>query len=152
MSTARHPLLITLFSSTGIEGASYSKISVNRARELLDKIHDIIIGRRWTFKLETDFVNQGLIKRTPRTDRQNDGTIRRFSSLIKFTTKGLKHLWKMGILKAKIAWQKRIAYEREQSLKKPSRDKYIKLRNKQMDEQERRLSENPTIDIEDDYD
>ena len=123
MGNTKTSLLITLFSCMGLKVSSYTKASVNKLRELLDKYHDKKIERRWTFYCLADFEEAGLITRQVRIINNSDGTVRQLSSMIAFTIKGLKLLISMKVadsilaLKNKIAWlknqDKRFPAERE---------------------------------------
>ena len=112
MASAKHPLLITLFSCMSKKVSSYTKASVNKLRELLEKRHNKKIERRWTFYCLADFEAEGLITRRVRIINNSDGTVKQLSSMISFTIKGLKLLIAMKVegsilaLKNKITWLK----------------------------------------------
>ena len=143
MVTARIPLHISLFSCMGDKGASYTKAGVPTLRKLLKSWHNKTIGDRWTYKLLADFEEEGFISRKIRTKRLNDGTIRRFSSIRSFKAKGLLPLVRLKVKGALQAWKIKIAGEREENLKQPTREEYLKQRNEEMDEQESRGLKTP---------
>ena len=112
MGNTKTSLLITLFSCMRISKSAYTKASVNKLRELLEKRHDKKIERRWTFYCLAAFEAAGLITRRVRIINNPDGTVRQLSSIIAFTIKGAKYLiankveGSILLLKQILAWMK----------------------------------------------
>ena len=92
MGNTKTSLLITLFSCMSLRGGAYTKASVQKLRELLEKHHNKKIKRRWTFYCLAAFEAAGLITRRVRIINNSDGTVRQLSSMIAFTIKGAKYL------------------------------------------------------------
>jgi len=95
-----------------LKRGAYTKASVNKLRELLEKRHDRKIERRWTFYCLAAFEAAGLITRRVRIINNPDGTVRQLSSMIAFTIKGAKYLisnkveGSILLLKQILAWMK----------------------------------------------
>jgi hypothetical protein len=91
----------------------YTKTSVDKIRENLEKYHKIHVKRRWIFYCLADILDAGLITRKARYRNDEAGLIRQHTSLLAMTLQGLKYLvskrvhgaWKA--LKIMIAWLKR---------------------------------------------
>jgi len=145
-------ILATLPRCMTLRNKTYTLVRVNRMRELLKEFHDIIIERRWTFQCFADLIAAGLITRKPRHKNEPDGTIRQMSSMIAFTLKGANWLIKMGIEAGIIIKKQILNRDKEQDKRWPTREDYLQQRNEEMDEQERRLSENPIIKMVPNYD
>jgi len=112
MGNTKLSLLITLLSCMGKKDSPYTKASVNKQLELLEKIHKIPIKRRWLFQCLADLIGAGMITRRPRHKHETDGTIRQLSSLVAFTLKGARFLvakrveGSLLLLKSILAWMK----------------------------------------------
>ena len=112
MGNTKTSLLITLFSCMSLRGGAYTKASINKLRELLEKRHGKKIERRWTFYCLAAFESAGLITRRVRIINNSDGTVRQLSSMIAFTVKGAKFLManrvegSILLLKQILAWLK----------------------------------------------
>jgi len=142
MASAKPPLFIALFSCMSKDVDSYTKASVNKLRELLIKHHDKSIERRWTFECLADFEGEGLIYRQVRTKRRPDGTIRRYSSIIKFHVKGLRKLVKMRVEGSLLALKNKITHIKNKYGIPKTKAEYIKELNEKMDrDEERRLGD-----------
>jgi len=97
MKNTKSALLVTIFACMGYGKKHYTKASVYSMMELLKNLHKIDIKRRWIFACLKYFEDEGLIKRKKRYIRQPDGKIEQISSLITFTLKGAKQLYRMGV-------------------------------------------------------
>jgi len=95
-----------------LRGGAYTKASINKLRELLEKRHGKKIERRWTFYCLAAFESAGLITRRVRIINNSDGTVRQLSSMIAFTVRGAKYLMankvegSILLLKQILAWLK----------------------------------------------
>jgi len=95
-----------------LRNSAYTKASVNKLRELLEKRHSKKIERRWAFYCLAAFEAEGLITRRVRIINNSDGTVRQLSSMIAFTIKGAKYLiankveGSILLLKQILAWLK----------------------------------------------
>ena len=95
-----------------LKGGLYTKVSVDKTRELLAKKHRRKIERRWCFQCTADLIAAGLITRQPRHPRMSDGTVRQISSMIAFTLAGANYLISKGVERAIViknqilAWMK----------------------------------------------
>ena len=92
MGNTKTSLLITLFSCMTLRGGAYTKASVTKLRELLEKRHSKKIKRRQAFYCLAAFEAAGLITRRVRIINNSDGTVRQLSSMIAFTIKGARYL------------------------------------------------------------
>jgi len=96
----------------GKKESPYTKVSVNKQLELLEKIHKTPIKRRWCFQCLADLIGAGMITRRPRHKHESDGTIRQLSSLVAFTLRGARFLvakrveGSLLLLKSILAWLK----------------------------------------------
>ena len=97
MKNTKVSLLVTLFACMGNGNSHYTKAHVDVIIDLLAKIHETKVKRRWIFECLRYLEDNGLIKRKKRYKRQDDGTILQTSSMISFTFKGVKELYKLGV-------------------------------------------------------
>ena len=141
MTSAKPPLLITLHSCMSKKVSSYTKASVNKLRELLEKRHNKKIKRRWTFYCLADFEKDGLITRHVRIINNRDGTIKQLSSMISFTIKGLKLLIAMKVEGAILALKNKIAWTKGQDKRFPTYSNLTVLDKEEMDPGEARRLE-----------
>ena len=78
--------------------------------DILDKVYQHRVSRRTHFRAVHALIEQGLIVRQFRYDREAKPTIIQKSSMISFTLKGVKYLMKMGVLYAYTLYKKMIAW------------------------------------------
>ena len=112
--------LITWLSCMDLKGNLYTKVSVDKTRELLAKKHKRYIERRWCFQCTADLIGAGLITRRPRHPRMSDGTVRQISSMIAFTLKGVNYLISKGVEKAIVIRKQILAWIKNQDKRWPS--------------------------------
>jgi len=101
----------------------YTKISVNKIIEILAKLYDVHVHRRWVFYCIQWLKDQRFINREPRIYNDSAGRVSKKSSMIAFAKRGIDYLVKTGVLGARemhenmIAWFKqgdgRWPYEHE---------------------------------------
>jgi hypothetical protein len=113
MNNTKNAVMITIFSSMCQGKNHYTKTSIAKIGENLEKYHQIHVKRRWIFYCVADMLHTGLITRKARYRNDSHGLIRQKTSLLAMTMKGLKYLvakrvtgaWKL--LKSMIAWVKK---------------------------------------------
>lgn len=133
--------LITWLSCMEPKGNLYTKVSVDKTRELLVKKHRKKIGRRWCFQCAADLILAGLITRRPRHPRMSDGTVRQISSMIAFTLKGANYLISKGVERAIVVRKQILSWMKNKDKRFPSRAGLNHADQKEMDPGEaRRLS------------
>ena len=93
-----------------LKGGLYTKVSVDKTRELLAKKHRRKIERRWCFQCTADLIAAGLITRQPRHPRKSDGTVRQISSMIAFTLAGANYLISKGVERAIVVRKQILAW------------------------------------------
>ena len=103
-----------------LKGNPYTKVSVDKTRELLAKKHNKPIERRWCFQCTADLIDAGLITRQPRHPRMSDGTVRQISSMIAFTLKGANYLISKGVEKAILIRKQILAWLKGQDKRFPT--------------------------------
>jgi len=126
-----------------LKGNPYTKASVLKIIQLLEKIHRIKVNRRWVFQCFSDLINAGLLTRRQRYVHQNDGTIRQLSSIVAFTLKGAKLLVSKRIDGAVLLLKKILAWAKGEDKRWPTKEDYIEQRIMEMDIQEARLLKAP---------
>ncbi len=89
--------MITLFSCMGQGKNHYTRVSINKIRELLEKFHKIHVKRRWIFRCMRYLMDENLITKTKRYLNNDDGLINQIPSLHSFTQKGMEYLSKMRV-------------------------------------------------------
>jgi len=141
MASAKPPLFIALFSCMSKDVDSYTKASLNKLLELLKKHHGKIIKRRWGWYCLRDFEKEGWIYRIVRTKHRPDGTVKRLSSVIKLTVKGLRKLVKMRVEGSLLALKNKITHIKNKYGIPKTKAEYIKERNEKMDRDEKRRLE-----------
>jgi len=105
-----------------LKGNPYTKVSVDKTRELLAKKHKRYIERRWCFQCTADLIGAGLITRQPRHPRMSDGTVRQISSMIAFTLKGVNYLISKGVEKAIVIRKQILAWMKNQDKRFPEKN------------------------------
>lgn len=98
-------VLSIILKCTSQEEKKYSKISVNKIRELLAKLYGIHVGRRWIFRILERWINKGFLNRQPRYKNDQNGLIRQDASILTFTGKGARFIDKMGFEKDSMKWE-----------------------------------------------
>jgi hypothetical protein len=91
----------------------YTRTSIDKIRENLEKYHKIHVERRWIFYCLAEILSAGYITRKARYRNDEAGLIRQYTSLLAITIKGMKYLvakrvsgaWKL--LKSMMAWLKK---------------------------------------------
>jgi hypothetical protein len=91
----------------------YTRTSIAKIGENLEKYHQIHVKRRWIFYCVADLLEKKLLTRKKRYRNDEVGLISQIPSLLSFTVRGMKYLvakrvtgaWKM--LKTMLAWLKK---------------------------------------------
>jgi hypothetical protein len=130
-----------------LKGNPYTKASVLKIIQLLEKVHRIKVNRRWVFKCLADMIKAGLLTRRARFKHERDGTVRQLSSIVAFSLKGAKFLLDKRVSGAKLLMDKILRWIKGQDKRWPTRADYLKSREKEMDEQERRINDNPVFNV-----
>ncbi len=102
----------------------YTKASVNRILEILAEIYDIHVKRRWVFKCIRWLIDHGYINRKSRIYNDSAGLVSQKSSMISFTIKGVGHLAKMGVTRARAIHKNMIAWFNKRDGRWPSEHDY----------------------------
>ena len=113
MNNTKNAVMITIFSSMCQGENHYTKTSIAKIGENLEKYHKIHVKRRWIFYCVAELLERKLLTRKARYRNDDQGLIRQKSSLLAMTVKGMKYLvskrvtgaWKM--LKSMMAWLKK---------------------------------------------
>jgi hypothetical protein len=113
MNHTKNAIMITIFSSTCQGENHYTKTSISKIGENLEKYHGIHVQRRWIFYCLAELLERKLLTRKSRYRNDDYGLITQIPSLLAFTIKGIKYLvskrvvgaWKM--LKSMLAWLKK---------------------------------------------
>lgn len=147
MGNTKISILITLLSCMDLKGNPYTKASVLKIIALLAKMHKIKVNRRWVFQCIADLIAAGLLTRRARYKHESDGTVRQLSSIIAFSLKGAKFLLEKRVSGAKLLMDKILSWIKGEDKRWPNREDYIKQRQKEMDEQDRRINSNPVFNV-----
>jgi len=147
MGNTKNSILITLLSCIDLKGNPYTSASVRKVIELLGKAHKITVNRRWVFQCFADMLDAGLITRRARFKHEKDGSIRQLSSIVAFTLKGAKFLLDKRVSGAKLLMDKILNWLKNKDKRFPTREDYLRGREKEMDEQERRINDNPVFNV-----
>jgi len=113
MNNTKNAVMITIFSSMCQGKNHYTKSSIVKIGENLEKYHQIHVKRRWIFYCVADILSAGLITRKARYDNNIHGLIKQKTSLLAMTMKGLKYLVAKRVtgawaaLKSMLAWLKK---------------------------------------------
>ena len=113
MNRTKNAVMITIFSSMCQGKNHYTKTSISKIGENLEKYHQIHVKRRWIFYCVAELLERKLLTRKSRYRNDQDGLITQIPSLLAFTVRGMKYLvakrvtgaWKM--LKSMLAWLKK---------------------------------------------
>ncbi|TKJ24794.1 MAG: hypothetical protein CEE41_05135 [Hadesarchaea archaeon B3_Hades] len=101
MNATKHAVVVSLFASMQSGKQHYTKASVDRTIELLDRFHNIRVKRRWLFSCLEHLEGKGYIRRKERYYRNPDGTFVQLSSMISFTLRGVRYMVSKRISGAK---------------------------------------------------
>jgi len=110
MNNTKNAVMITIFSSMCQGVNHYTKTSVDKIGENLEKYHQIHVKRRWIFYCIAELLERKLLTRKARYRNDEAGLISQIPSLLAVTVKGAKYLvskrvsgaWKL--LKSMLAW------------------------------------------------
>ena len=113
MNKTKNAVIITIFSSMCQGKNHYTKTSIDKIGENLEKYHKIHVKRRWIFYCVAELLRAGYISRKARYKNDTNGLIRQQTSLLAMKMEGLKYLvakrvtgaWKL--LKSMMAWLKK---------------------------------------------
>ena len=113
MNNTKNAVMITIFASMCQGINHYTKTSIAKIGENLEKYHGIHVKRRWIFYCVAELLRAGYITRKSRYRQDSDGLISQIPSLLAFTVRGIKYLvskrvtgaWKA--LKSMLAWLKK---------------------------------------------
>jgi len=97
MNNTKSALMITLFSCMSQGKKHYSRVSINKIQELLEKFHKIHVKRRWIFYCMRYLMDENLITKKKRYRNDADGLINQIPSLHSFTQKGMEYLFKKRV-------------------------------------------------------
>ena len=92
MNNTKNAVMITIFSSMCQGENHYTKTSIDKISENLEKYHGIHVKRRWIFYCLASMLHTGLITRKARYRNDDQGLIRQKTSLLAFTIRGIKYL------------------------------------------------------------
>ena len=101
MNNSKHATIITLYSILVKGKKHYCTPYPVTLLSLLEKIHNINIGRRWLFQCLHDIEEAGYITRQRRWENIQGPEIRSLSSIFALTVRGLQYLIKKGVGGAK---------------------------------------------------
>jgi hypothetical protein len=135
-----------------LKGNPYTKASVSKIIQLLEKVHRIKVNRRWVFKCFADMIKAGLLTRRSRFKREGDGTVRQLSSIVAFSLKGAKFLLDKRVSGAKLLMDKILRWVKNKDKRWPTNKDIIKSANKKMDEQEAKIFGQPVFKLTGEYD
>lgn len=147
MGNTKISILITLLSCMNLKGNPYTKASVLKIIELLEKMHKVKVKRRWVFQCIADLIEAGMLRRRARYKNEKDGTVRQLSSIIAFSLKGAKFLLDKRISGAKLLMDKILRWVKNQDKRWPTNKDILKRANKRMDEQETKLFGQPVFKL-----
>ena len=115
-------IMITLFAGMGQGKNHYTKISINKIKEYLEKYHKIHVERRWIFYCVAYLLKIGFITRKSRYQNKEKGLIRQYSSLISFKLKGVIYLVKNYADGAKKLYKSMVKFGQKEDKRWPSEE------------------------------
>ncbi len=102
----------------------YTKASTDRILEILAEIYDVHIKRRWLYYCMRWLQDYRYINRKTRHLNDSAGHISQISSMTSFTIKGVGHLVKMGVARAREKHQAMKAWVKRRDGRWPSEHDY----------------------------
>jgi hypothetical protein len=113
VNNTKNAVMITIFSSMRQGKNHYTKTSIAKIGENLEKYHKIHVKRRWIFYCLAELLERKLLTRKSRYRNDDNGLITQIPSLLAFTVRGVRYLvakrvrgaWQM--LKSMLAWLKK---------------------------------------------
>ena len=92
MNNTKNAVMITIFSSMCQGENHYTKTSIAKIGENLEKYHQIHVKRRWIFYCVAELLEKKLLTRKKRYRNDEVGLISQIPSLLAFTIRGMKYL------------------------------------------------------------
>ena len=92
MNNTKNAVMITIFSSMCQGENHYTKTSIAKIGENLEKYHQIHVKRRWIFYCVAELLEKKLLTRKKRYRNDEVGLISQIPSLLAFTARGMKYL------------------------------------------------------------
>ncbi len=122
MNDAKNGVMITLFASMSQGENHYTRTSINKIGENLEKHHKIHVKRRWIFYIMAYLDENGYVNRKSRYVQDNNGLITQIPSLISFTLKGVVYLVKKYVVGAKKLYKAMVKFSQKEDKRWPSEE------------------------------
>ncbi len=122
MNNAKNGVMITLFASMSQGENHYTRTSIDKIGENLEKHHKIHVKRRWIFYIMAYLIDDGYVNRKSRYLQDNNGQITQIPSLISFTLKGVVYLVKKYVVGAKELYKKMVEFAQKEDKRWPSEE------------------------------
>ncbi len=122
MNNAKNGVMITLFASMSQGENHYTRTSIDKIGENLEKHHKIHVKRRWIFYVMEYLVGNGYVNRKSRYLQDNNGQITQIPSLISFTLKGVVYLVKKYVVGAKELYKSMVKFAQKEDKRWPSEE------------------------------
>jgi hypothetical protein len=122
MNNAKNGVMITIFSSMSQGKNHYTRSSVAKIGENLEKYHGIHVKRRWIFYCLAYLIENGYIRRKSRYLNDNNGLITQIPSLISITLKGVVYLVSKYVVGAKKLYKSMVKFAQRKDKRWPSEE------------------------------
>jgi len=122
MNNTKNAGMVTLFASMSQGKNHYTKTSVTKIGENLEKHHKIHVKRRWIFYCLSYLEKNGYIRRKRRYRNDEVGLISQIPSLISFTLKGVVYLVSKYVVGAKELYKSMVKFSQKQDKRWPSEE------------------------------
>ena len=92
MNNTKSAIMITLFACMSQGKKHYTRVSIDKIQELLERFHKIHVKRRWIFYCVRFLMDEDLVTKKKRYLNDDNGLINQIPSLHSFTISGMKYL------------------------------------------------------------
>jgi len=113
--------MVTLFACMSQGENHYSRVSISKIQELLEKFHKIHVKRRWIFYCLADLLENKLITRKSRHVKDHNGLITQVPSLLAFRLKGVAYLVSKYVVGAKKLYKSMVKFGRKDDKRWPDK-------------------------------
>jgi len=122
MNNTKNALMITIFASMCQGKNHYTKTSIDKIGENLEKYHQIHVSRRWIFYCLAGFIEGKFCNRQARYLNDEAGLISQIPSMISFTLKGVVYLVSKYVVGAKELYKSMVKFAQKQDKRWPSEE------------------------------
>ena len=120
MNNTKNSVMVTIFASMSQGKNHYTKTSVAKIGENLEKYHKIHVKRRWIFYCLAYLLENKLLTRKSRYINNDNGLITQIPSLLSFSLKGVTYLVSKYVVGAKKLYKNMVKFAKKDDKRWPN--------------------------------